>query len=168
MPPCAAMNSARPAEVMESVTIVVPGCSFSSIAAIMAISLLRFSSRPSPSTAPARSTSVSNIMPKSAWVCLTPLIIYAIARSSSGFGAWLGKCPSGSVKRLPAVFAPMGISTFLSKKPPAPLPASIIMRMPSSGRSLFVPRRIAPTSCAAYTPMKSIFSAVKAVFAPSA
>ena len=152
---------------MESVTMVVPLCSLSSIAAIMAMSLLRFSSLPPLSTAPALSTSVSNIMPRSALVRFTASIICAIARASSGFGAWLGKRPSGSVKRLPSVSAPSFLSTSFSKKPPAPLPASIIMRMPSSGFSSPVPLRIASTNCLAYTGIKSTFSAAEQISAIS-
>lgn len=44
MPPWAEMKAASPVEVMESVTMVVPGCSRSRIADIMAMSRLQLSS----------------------------------------------------------------------------------------------------------------------------
>ena len=76
--------------------MVVPGCSRSKIAAIMAMMRLRLSSVPSDRTAPARSTSVSKMMPRSAFDSWTASRIDCMAVSFSGFGMWLGKEPSGS------------------------------------------------------------------------
>ena len=106
------MNLARPVEVMESVTMVVPGCSRSRMAAIMAMMRLRLSSLPSESTAPARSTSVSKMMPRSALFSSTADRMAAMAASFSGLGMWLGKVPSGSRNRDPVVSAPKGSSTW--------------------------------------------------------
>ena len=80
------MNFVSPSLVTESVTIV-PGRFCSSFAEISAISLLRFISSPFLSTAPARSTSVSNIMPRSALFLSTASFNVAMAPLSSGLGA---------------------------------------------------------------------------------
>ena len=72
--------------VIESVTMVVPGYSSSSTAEISAIRRLRLSSLPSLATAPARSTSVSNMMPMSALLLSTHCAMESIAALSSGFG----------------------------------------------------------------------------------
>ena len=79
-----------------AVTIAVPGCSRSSMAEMSAMRRLRLSSSPFESTAPARSTSVSKMTPKSAWLSSTASRMLSIASGSSGFGTWLGKRPSGS------------------------------------------------------------------------
>ena len=65
LPPLFWMYAARPSLVTESVTIVVPGCSLSTIAANTAMSLFRLISSPAASITALRSTSVSNTTPKS-------------------------------------------------------------------------------------------------------
>ena len=71
---------------MESVTIVLPGFCSRTIAEDKAINLFLFISSPFLSTHDALSTSVSNIIPKSALLLRTALFRNPIAVSSSGLG----------------------------------------------------------------------------------
>ena len=61
------MKCPSPSDVMESVTMYVDGCSSKVMAAAMATNSLRFMARPSLSTIATRSTSLSNMMPRSAF-----------------------------------------------------------------------------------------------------
>ena len=105
------------------------------MAAIIAMIASRLTSEPSDSTADIRSTSVSKMMPRSAWFSTVAARTASIAAAFSGLGMWLGKVPSGSRNWLPAVSAPSGASTCSAKKPPAPLPASTTTCRPASGFS---------------------------------
>ena len=116
-------------------TIRVPGCSLSKMTLKTAIKLLRFKTSPLAVTTAERSTSVSKMTPRSAWFSRTAALILAIASGFSGFGMWLGKCPSGSKNCEPCVSAPSVSRTFLAKNPPAPLPASTMIFIPESGFS---------------------------------
>ena len=80
-------------------------------AEIAAIRRFLLSTLPPLSTAPARSTSVSKMMPKSALVSMTASTILCMASLFSGLGMWLGKVPSGSRNWLPCVSAPRGART---------------------------------------------------------
>mmetsp|Transcript_7067 Transcript_7067/g.24524 ORF Transcript_7067/g.24524 Transcript_7067/m.24524 type:complete len:325 (-) Transcript_7067:263-1237(-) len=115
--------------------MVVPGCSSRTTALRRAIRRFLLTSKPSPVTRPLRSTSVSKITPKSAPLSLTAFWMAAMAAASSGLGMWLGKFPSGSRKTEPVVSAPSCSSTCEAKNPPAPLPASTTIFMPSRGRA---------------------------------
>ena len=103
------------------------------IAETSAIKRFLLISLPSRSTTPALSTSVSKIIPMSAPCFITALCRLPIAPLSSGLGIWFGKVPSGSRNWLPSVSAPKGFKTFSAKNPPAPLPASTIIFLPSKG-----------------------------------
>lgn len=65
-PPRDLMKSASPLLVTESVTMVDPGCSRKVIADIRAIIRFELMAKPDSSTTPLRSTSVSNMIPRSA------------------------------------------------------------------------------------------------------
>mmetsp|Transcript_43098 Transcript_43098/g.107861 ORF Transcript_43098/g.107861 Transcript_43098/m.107861 type:complete len:216 (+) Transcript_43098:1075-1722(+) len=136
--------------------MVVPGCSSSTMAPVRAISRLRLISSPEASTAPARSTSVSKMMPRSALFSRVALLAACIAWWSSGLGMWLGNIPSGSRNWLPVVSAPRGSRTLSTKKPPHPLPASTITLSPSSGLSpCCAPSLIVSTRSSAYAERRS-------------
>mmetsp|Transcript_12554 Transcript_12554/g.38920 ORF Transcript_12554/g.38920 Transcript_12554/m.38920 type:complete len:215 (-) Transcript_12554:703-1347(-) len=150
------MKSASPAEVTESVTMLAPGESRSTLAHRAAMRRLRLRKRPSDSTSPERSQSVSSTTPRSALAFSTAVAQLPIASASSGLGTWFGNEPSGSRNWLSETSAPSGASTSCAKKPPAPFPASTTTLMPSSGLSPApTPSTISARSCAAYAGMKS-------------
>lgn len=126
----------KPVDVMESVTIAVPGCSRSSMAEMSAMRRLRLSSSPFESTAPARSTSVSKMTPKSAWLSSTASQVLSIARQL-GVRHMLGKQPVGvrvaAAGRVPA--AREGRARARRKSRPAPFPASTTICLPARGFS---------------------------------
>ncbi len=142
--------------VTESVTIVVPGSLSFKIAPSSAIRVFLFISLPSLSTTLALSTSVSNIIPRSASAARVALQTASIASLFSGFGMWFGKLPSGSKNTLPSVLAPSGESIFSAKNPPAPFPASTIILNPESGVSpAFISSRILETRYPLYDEIRS-------------
>mmetsp|Transcript_8716 Transcript_8716/g.20388 ORF Transcript_8716/g.20388 Transcript_8716/m.20388 type:complete len:342 (+) Transcript_8716:777-1802(+) len=156
-PPRPSINDVKPFDVTESVTMVVPGCSSNTMAPARAMSLLRLISSPDASTAPARSTSVSKMMPRSALLSRVAWRADCIASWSSGLGMWFGNMPSGSRNWLPDVSAPRGCSTLSTKKPPHPLPASTITRRPSRGLSpCCAPERMDSTRSSAYAESRSL------------
>ena len=150
------MKRVSPALVTESVTIVAPGCSSSTIAASSASRRLRFIGAPPLPTMAARSQSASRITPASAPLSRTMRQAASIAAPSSGLGMWFGNRPSGSRNWLPAVSAPRGSSTSLAKNPPEPLPASTAIFRPARGLSPRPARaRTKSASRAAYCARKS-------------
>ena len=128
IPPRFSINSFSPADVIESVTIIPPECSFNNISLSNAIRLFLLISRPFLSIKALLSPSASNIIPKSALLSRTAFFIDSIASFSSGFGMWFGKLPSGFKNWLPAVSPPRTSITFSAKNPAAPFPASIAIR----------------------------------------
>lgn len=72
----------RPLEVVESVTIVVPGLSRNTTVAMNAMRRLRLIASPSLSTTPLLSTSVSRTMPRSAPTSVTACTVGTIASGS--------------------------------------------------------------------------------------
>ena len=105
------------------------------MAAIIAMMESRLIGVPSDKTADIRSTSVSKIRPRSAPAATVASQIAFMASLFSGFGIWFGNVPSGSRKLLPVVSAPSSSSTSLTKKPPAPFPASTTIFKFFSGAS---------------------------------
>mmetsp|Transcript_13857 Transcript_13857/g.59307 ORF Transcript_13857/g.59307 Transcript_13857/m.59307 type:complete len:239 (+) Transcript_13857:1501-2217(+) len=168
-PPLASMNAASPSEVTESVTMVDPGCSASTIAARSAIRRLRLNATPEPSITALRSTSVSKTTPRSAPLAFVARAALAIASGSSGLGEWFGNVPSGSRNCEPSTSAPRGSNTSVAKNPPEPFPASTAILNPRSGRGSAAPTpsTMSARSCFAYSGRKGACSTIATPVEPS-
>mmetsp|Transcript_34706 Transcript_34706/g.68297 ORF Transcript_34706/g.68297 Transcript_34706/m.68297 type:complete len:330 (+) Transcript_34706:175-1164(+) len=147
--PMLARNSARPSLVTLSVTTEQPGLSAASPTASRAMSLfpVRASYPGFPpgarATNPARSPSVSNIMPRSAPAASQAAKVFFTISGFSGLGMPLGKYWLGTVPMDPLVSAPISLS-FSAKKAALPPPALTTTLIPSSGAMKFTSHSSSP------------------------